>query len=326
MQNTFSIIIPAYNSSRTIAKTIEACLNQDVLEIPEIIVVDDGSSDNTKAIIKNYPVKYLYQGNAGPATARNRGWKNAQGSIICFTDSDCIPEKNWIKKISLKFEDSSIAAVGGSYEIANSRNLLADCIHQEIVFRHTKIPEDVNYLGSFNVAYRKDILVKTGGFDESFKMASAEDNDLSYRVKNLKYKLVFDNNIKVSHFHPEKLGNYLKSQFWHGFWRVKLYKKHATMAKGDHYAGFLDLIQPPLALLSLALLPFVFIGNIAFLVISLLLFIFLLQLPLSLRISLKLKDIKYIHLSLVSFLRVFARALGLLLGLTRLINFKADEK
>ena len=92
----FSVIIPVYNGEGTIAECLEALASQDMPRREfEVIVVDDGSTDGTAAIVKQFDVKYIHQENTGPATARNVGVKNAQGKIVVFTDADCVPEPNW---------------------------------------------------------------------------------------------------------------------------------------------------------------------------------------------------------------------------------------
>ena len=85
-----SVIIPAYNREKVIKKSIESVLNQTIKNI-EVIVVDDGSKDNTKNIvmsIKDERLKYIYQENAGACAARNRGIAEAKGEYIAFHDSD----------------------------------------------------------------------------------------------------------------------------------------------------------------------------------------------------------------------------------------------
>ena len=92
-----SVIVPAYNASATIGKTLEALSRQNCFQPFEVIVVDDGSSDNTADIVHSFAaVKYFRQDNAGPASARNLGAKMAQGDYLAFTDSDCIPHEDWI--------------------------------------------------------------------------------------------------------------------------------------------------------------------------------------------------------------------------------------
>ncbi|MBI4839073.1 MAG: glycosyltransferase family 2 protein, partial [Nitrospirae bacterium] len=132
-----SVIIPVYNRADLLPSVIKALLGQ---EYPaEIIIVDDGSTDSTAEAAKGYPVKYIYQENAGPAKARNTGWKASTGEIVCFTDSDCIPRKDWAGRLAESFVDDSIGAVGGSYDIAYPESLLSRCIHEEIKLRHFKL-------------------------------------------------------------------------------------------------------------------------------------------------------------------------------------------
>ncbi len=308
-----SVVIPAYNAEDTITSLIKACLNQSVRT--EVIVVDDGSTDSTADVVKKYPIKYVYQENAGPAKARNSGWSIASGDIICFTDSDCVPEKDWIRKIVSKYISDDVGGVGGSYDIANKGFLLAECIHEEIIQRHLNIPAEADYLGSFNVSYRRRVLEEVGGFNPSFKHASGEDNDLSYRIKKTGYKLIFDADIKVAHYHQTNLLKYLREQYRHGYWRMKLYLLHPEMVKGDNYAGILDFVQPPLAIGFIGVLVACFFYKplfyVAFLLAVLLL---ILQIPVTWKVVIRNKRYLYLYLLPVLFLRVFARGFGMVKG------------
>lgn len=251
---TVSIIIPAYNGEATLAECLKACLAQTV-SVVEVIVIDDGSTDNTATIAQDFDVTYIRQENAGPAAARNHGARVASGDVIALTDSDCIPELNWIEKLMSGFDAESVVAVGGTYGIANETSALARMIHEEIQIRHEKFGETVDFLGSFNVAYKRDTFLEVGGFDEDFRAASGEDNDLAYRLHDNGGIMRFVSSAIVNHYHPEKLLPYLRTQMNHGFWRMKLYAKHPGRSGGDQYAGKLDFAGPPLALLSLLLYP-----------------------------------------------------------------------
>jgi len=320
-----SIVIPAYNSQSTITLLIEICLNQSVKS--EIIIVDDGSTDGTGEIVKKYPVKYIYQENLGPAKARNTGWKNAKGEIILFTDSDCIPEKDWIEKHIRHYANPKVAGVGGSYDIANSNSLLARCIHEEIIQRHLWISEDTDYLGSFNLSYRRKVLEKLNGFNEFFKQASGEDNELSYRAKKAGYKLIFDKDIKVAHYHQTNLFKYLQEQYHHGFWRAKLYKIYPDMVKGDNYAGILDFIQPPLAAAILGtIIISLFYSPLFYVSFLWIIFLLVLQFPLTLVVIKRKKQFVYLYLIPILFLRAFARGFGMLKGIWDFFVLEAIKK
>ena len=99
-----SIIVATYNRADILKKTLESMLNQDYPYKYEIIVVNDGSTDNTYQILqkisKNKKIKiHNIEKNSGPAVARNIGIKMARYPIIVIMDDDCIPEKNWLKKL-----------------------------------------------------------------------------------------------------------------------------------------------------------------------------------------------------------------------------------
>lgn len=317
-----SIIIPAYNAEKTLERCLQACLSQDYPDF-EVIVVDDGSSDATATISKAFDeIPYHHQPNGGPAKARNTGAKQASGDLLVYTDSDCIPAPDWLSQLAAYFEDD-VSAVGGTYAIANPESRLARVVQAEIATRHRLFSRDVDFLGSFNVAYRRDAFVAVGGFDETYEQASGEDNDLAYRLTDRGGRLVFTSDAVVAHFHPERLLPYLRTQARHGFWRVKLYRDHPKRATGDHYAGWPDLIAPPVGLALPFLLPALLAAGTWWgtglaatgVCAALLLFYTALHAPLALRMRGALSTADLLYFLLVACLRDIARGLGLLTGL-----------
>ena len=316
-----SIVIPAYNAEKTIGRTIEACLDQDFNGTLEVIVVDDGSTDTTGKIAQRYPVRYVYQENSGPASARNRGWKTSKGGFVCFTDSDCIPQRGWVEKLLRNYHgNGKVGAVGGSYWIANPASLLATCIQEEITIRHLAMPREVRCLGSYNLSVKKSVLEETGGFDEGYRKASGEDNDLSYKILKYGYKVLFDREALVAHYHRERLGKYLSDQYTHGFWRARLYKEHPDMARGDDYTRWKDILEVPMSLLTMSITPFIWTPGAGKLLASLLLLNYLLQLGPASRISYRTGRPACMLFSVVTFLRGFARTLGFTKGLWNVVT------
>ncbi len=244
-----TVVVPAYNCKKTIRSCLQAIIGQ-TYPVSKIVIVDDGSKDQTPEIVKVFKnVVYLRQDNAGPAAARNRGAQEAQTDIIFFTDSDCIPEKNWIETSIKHFDDLTVGAVAGSYGIANKESLLAQCIHDEIIFRHEHLfPKFVKSFGSYNVGIRKNIFEKVAGFDVGYRFASGEDNDLSYKILKAGFKIYFEKDSKVGHFHTNSVKKYLREQSRHGFWRAKMYFDHPDMMKGDDYTFWKDMIEVPWSL------------------------------------------------------------------------------
>lgn len=323
-----SIIIPAYNAQKTIASCLQAVLHQDYPNILEVIVVDDGSTDRTPQIAKSFQqVKCFSQKNSGPATARNRGIREAGGELIAFTDADCLARPDWISLLVRNFSEPKVAVVAGSYGIVNKESSLAESIHREIRFRHLHLmPKFPKSFGSYNFCAGRNILVEVGGFDTGYRFASGEDNDLSYKVLKAGYKICFDPDAVVDHYHPEHVGGYLKGQFRHGFWRAKMYKDHPDMAKGDDYTFWKDMVEVPLAMISLSFLAGYF-SHFFWLTLSgygAFCLLFFVEFFYAFRVT---EDFSYVPFwGSVTTLRAYARTFGFLLGLVEFFLPQASKK
>ncbi len=312
-----SVIIPAYNASATIDQTLRALGAQDFKQPFEVIVVNDGSTDQTARIIAKHPhVTLINQKNAGPACARNTGASHAKGEFLCFTDSDCIPHPDWISLLINGFRDESVAAVCGSYGIANNNSLLARGIHAEIIYRHSHlVPDFPKVFGSYNFCIRKSVFDHLGGFDTKYRNASGEDNDLSYRVNRLDKKIYFERKALVDHYHTTQVVKYLKEQFRHGFWRTAMYADHPQMVKGDSYTFWKDMVEVPISALVVLCLMLVIVGFmtinsfIYFLIFPFLIFEIIFSL-----IMMKNKFESFYY-GFIIFFRAFARTFGLSTGI-----------
>lgn len=256
-----SVIIPTYNSVKTIFGTIEAVKSQKYIDyIPEIIVVDDGSHDGSFEKLQSVEgIKLVRQNNSGPASARNFGARISTSDILVFTDSDTLPLDNWLFHLTKFFSDQSIVATTGTYGIENSYSRLASLIQDEIVYKHSKYNNYIKFGGSYNFAIRKSFFFKIGGFEESYKNASGEDTDLCYKILNEGYLIRYVPEAIVKHFHPEKIINYIKTQFKHGYWRAKIYYSYPNRITGDDYTGNKEIYETLFSgglLLSFLLLPY----------------------------------------------------------------------
>lgn len=319
-----SLVIPSKNS----AQTLPACLNaaRNLLQqglLHEIMLVDDGSTDVTTQIAASYgtDLKLIQTGGRGPAAARNAGWRAAEGDWIWFIDSDCVaqPESlhTLLQSVSQPSANTSerVAGVGGSYTNLNRQSLLSEWIQAEIAVRHARMPRWVEFLGSYNVLYRRKALTEIGGFDERrFPMPSAEDNDLAYRLRAHGYHLEFNASSTVGHHHPTHWGRYLRTQARHGYYRMILYSRHPTRMAGDSYSGIIDYLQP---VLVLALVPAIGIGawyRSAVPPILVLTLLLLCLLPMTWRVFRQRGRLVDLGFCGMSFLRAFARCGGLVTG------------
>lgn len=314
-----SIVIAARDAEATLPALLAACREQDYDGPFETVVVDDGSVDATPRIAEDAGVRLIAQGNAGPAAARNRGWREARAPVVLFTDSDCVPRADWARKLAAGLDEEHAVACG-SYGIANPGKLLAETVHAEIVWRHARLPDEVEFAGSYNLAVRRDALEAVGGFDETYRSPSGEDNDLSYRLRDAGYRIRFVRDALVAHHHPVSIRSYLREQARHGLWRVVLYARHPGRARGDGYAGPLDFAAPPLAVLSVAaalVAPFWYVGAI----VALLSFVAvaLIHDLLALQVSRYTRNSASMALAAVGTLRAYARGWGMLRGLAKVV-------
>lgn len=243
MKMSVSVIIPCYNAERTILRTLEALDNQTVKGF-EVILADDGSKDRTVSVAKSFKPKnfkliVLAEKHAGPAAQRNRGAEKAKGGVLLFTDSDCVPDKDWIKEMARPFQDKNIVGVSGTYRTLNNDKLIARFEGYEIAKRHERLARQkyIDFIGSFSAGYRKNIFKTFGGFSSDFKRADAEDPELSFKIAKAGYKMVFNPKAAVAHPHVSTLKKFWNQKFSRGYWRVLLYKKHPEKMRGDSYTG-----------------------------------------------------------------------------------------
>lgn len=193
----FSIIIPTYNRASFIAKTIQSVLNQTYTNF-EVIVVDDGSTDNTEKVVKSIKderIKYYKKENAERGAARNCGIKLAKGDYITFLDSDDIFYDNHLANANhlLRKEDNS-AFVHLAYEIKNEKGQLLDKFNK-LKLNDKLIVVNGNPLSCIGVFIRKDI-TKHYKFNEDRQLSGSEDWELWIRII-ANYGIVTSNKISA---------------------------------------------------------------------------------------------------------------------------------
>lgn len=193
---TVSIIIPAYNEEKSIVKTIKSALSLNYLKDKfEIIIVDDGSEDNTYALAKKYEsathpiVKVFSKKNGGKGSALNLGIKNSKSEIIVSMDADTFVEKNALTHMVAHFYNDRVMAVTPSMGVYNPKNFLQKIQQVEYymgVFLR-KAFATVNAIhvtpGAFS-AYSKKFFDKYGGYDEN---NITEDLEIALRIQNKGY-------------------------------------------------------------------------------------------------------------------------------------------
>jgi glycosyltransferase involved in cell wall biosynthesis len=173
MTNSISAIIPTFNNSSYIKEAVESVLKQ-TLPACEIIVVDDGSTDDTEKVltshVANGNIKYTKAIGKGPASARNYGVALSRGEFVAFLDADDIWQSDKLKKQIPLFEDESVGLVFSDMEyFGNKRMLFRTCSEAGHGFFDGKPIRELlreNFISTSSVVLRKSIFEKLGGFDE----------------------------------------------------------------------------------------------------------------------------------------------------------------
>ncbi|MFB3902738.1 MAG: glycosyltransferase family 2 protein [Acidobacteriota bacterium] len=182
MSVAVSVVIPTFRRDQLLARCLAAVMSQDLpRDCYEIIVSDNAASPDTERLVGEWArpdgpsVRYVAASDSrGPAAARNQGWRAARGSIIAFTDDDCIPTPSWLRKGLEGFNDG-VAGLWGQVVVPIPAG---DPTDYELDAAQLERAEFVNA----NCFYRREALEAIGGFDEQFETAWREDSDLFFRL------------------------------------------------------------------------------------------------------------------------------------------------
>jgi len=224
---SITVAIPCYNEATFIDQTLRS-INHQSLRPSEIIVVDDGSSDTSRTIVKRHTNVRLisHKKNLGIASARNTAWKNASGEIIVFIDADAPADYRLVKSLIGCYENGNVAGVGGQAVEVNQSSLY-DRWRREILFQSwgNKTLPCAKFLFGLCSSYRTRIPAELGGFDRRFQ-TSGEDVDFSYRVRKAGYKLVYNPKAIVYHQRTDNLLSLKKMVYRHSYWAFVAQRKN----------------------------------------------------------------------------------------------------
>jgi len=221
-----SVIIPTHNRSSSLKKTLISLINQTYpKDRYEIIIVDDGGSDNTEKMIKelnkqtNSNINYFWQKNRGPAAARNLGIKNARADIIAFTDDDCIVNPDWLEKMIEAFSKDKDAMIVGGETLPPKGRIVAvvgQGLTKNAFFDYVNGKKETIFFPTCNAAFRKEVFKKAGYFDISFPLPAGEDLEFSWRCFKKGLKLLYKPEIIVTHYCTPNLRAYARQSFNYG--------------------------------------------------------------------------------------------------------------
>lgn len=217
-QPFISIIVPAYNAREHLDRCLDALLASSYTS-REIIVVDDGSTDDTAEMARAKGVPVLERTRqAGPGAARNEGALQAKGEILLFVDADVLVTEGTVALVAKRFtENPAVDALFGSYDDNPSeRNFLSQYKNLSHHYVHQQSGEDAVTFWAGCGAIRKGVFEKATGFDQArYTRPSIEDIELGYRMKEMGYRILLDKTLQVKHLKRWTLLSLLRADILH---------------------------------------------------------------------------------------------------------------
>ena len=222
-----SVIVALHNAETT----LEDCLaSLTKLDYPnyEVIVVNDGSTDRSQAIIERYPFRSITNGKqAGVSDARNRGLRAATGEIVAYIDSDAYADPHWLRYLAATFLESDFVGVGGPNLVPQADSWIAKCVYRSPGGPCQVMLDDksAEHIPGCNMAFWKWALDEVGGFDPIFT-AAGDDVDICWRLLGRNYRLGFSPSAEVWHHRRPSLRAYWRQQVGYGRAESLLERRH----------------------------------------------------------------------------------------------------
>jgi glycosyltransferase involved in cell wall biosynthesis len=245
-KNLVSVVIPTYNTSNFLIKAIQSVINQTYKNW-ELIIVDDGSTDQTRQIVEEFQkkdsrIKYFFQNNKGQGAARNLGIKNANGVYIAFLDSDDEFFENKLERVMSYFvKDKNIAF------IYSDASIIGDNLYQkrrsEVVTPYSgEIYKKLlfnNFITTSTVVVKKEVLQNCGLFDESDLLRNFEDYDLWLRIAK-KYKIEYIPEVLTKYYFVPKITSWKKRR---RAYKAMIYIYYKNLKIANAYEKFIVMYK-----------------------------------------------------------------------------------
>lgn len=262
-----SVILPVFNEEAVVTKTLDALKASDYPAV-EVIAVNDGSTDRTLAILREYArswpaLRVVDQANGGKSAASNNGIAHSRGEVVVTLDGDTIFEPQTIRMFARHFLDPShkkpLGAVAGHVKVGNQHNLVTAWQALEYIsgICVTRMAEGA--VGAISIvpgacaAWRREALLRAGGYSHD---TMAEDSDLTLTIQSLGYNIVQENKAVAWTEAPMTLKGLAKQRLRWTYGNIQALYKHRRMLLNPRY-GVLGLVTMPYALISV-LIPLLF--------------------------------------------------------------------
>jgi cellulose synthase/poly-beta-1,6-N-acetylglucosamine synthase-like glycosyltransferase len=306
-----SFLVPAYNNEVYIRKSIESILKQNAEYAKEIIVVNDGSEDNTHKILKELlkeisELKVIHKINGGESSALNEGLKHCCGDYIAIVEADTMLKEDWLSHVLSGFDSEDVMGVGGTLAAAREDSWIARLAAYEVEEKYRTKPKSCQHITSANAIYRKEAFERFGKFNENLINASL-DSDFNSRIVSDNYKLIYIKEAIANHHFKPTFIEYLKRQYAYAFYRMHV--RQLILYPADKWLS-VNVAFCSLAFISLALIPFYPIVPAGMFVAA-----FLLQIPTTYRLWKVKRDSALLVYPPVVIVRNILGAIGYAAGL-----------
>jgi glycosyltransferase involved in cell wall biosynthesis len=209
---SISVVVPTRDRPAALEMCLAALDAQTLAEDLEVVVVDDGSRDAdtiARVVACHRNARLVRQRGAGSAAARNAGAREARGQTLCFTDDDCLPEADWARQLVAAIRDGADAVAGRT---VNPRGALADASE---VISDAPVAAGEPFAPSNNLACKKGVF-EAIPFDESYRLAAAEDRDWCVRLAAAGHTLRLQPSARVFHRPNMTFSSFLRRQVRYG--------------------------------------------------------------------------------------------------------------
>lgn len=228
---TVSLYIPCFNAAKTILFCLDAVFKQ-TYPLEEVLVIDDGSTDETVKLANQYPVRAIKQHkNLGLAAARNVAIRNTNAEFISSLDADCAPENEWLKHLMERFDSPKIAGAGGKLLEIDSSSVFDfwRSVHMKQCWQDDETSPP--FLFGSNTVFRKEAFINIGFYNESYK-SNYEDVDICNRLKKSNYTLLYEPRAIVRHLRYDNICSLLNS-YWR--WNLGYYLKEGYYSSPEKF-------------------------------------------------------------------------------------------
>lgn len=242
MSNAFSIVIPTFERPDTLFRVLDALGRQESAPEFEVVVVDDGSRDQTPDRLReyrpSYPFRTFRQRNAGPASARNRGVEEARGDLVLFLGDDTVPEPALVSVHARAHGEPRpvpVAVLG--YTTWPRETRVSPFLHHineyGLQFGYGLIADTeavpFNFFYTSNISLPRRLLSDAGLFDTTFPHAAWEDIEIAYRLTTQGMKILFRPEAVARHYHDITFASFRRRQEKSGEAAAIFFEKHPEL-------------------------------------------------------------------------------------------------